>query len=99
MKLLLFFNPDRFLWIGPRDQPGREVLVAAAELVVGPPDDDAAVGLEAGMGAPKRVGLRVGKAQIGNLRFSYARHSIISPCKIHDVFAVHCSGGDPQGAG
>jgi plasmid stabilization system protein ParE len=67
-ELLLFFNPDRFLGVGPRDQARRLLLVAAAVLIAGPPDDDAAVGIKADIGAPKRVDLRLGKAQIGNLR-------------------------------
>jgi len=68
MQLLLFYNPDRFLRVSPCDQAGSLLLVAAAVLVAGPPDDDAVVGIKACIGAPKRVDLRVGKAQVGNLR-------------------------------
>jgi hypothetical protein len=49
VKPLLVFNPDRFTGVSLGNQPGREILVTAAELVAGPPDDDAAVGLEPGI--------------------------------------------------
>ncbi len=44
------------------------ILVTASIFVAGTPDEDPAVGIKAGISAPQRVNLSIGKTQIVNLR-------------------------------
>ena len=105
--VLLVFYRDHSPRVSPCDQAGRLLLVAAAVLVAGSPDDDAVVGIEAGIGAPKRVGLRVGKAQIGNFRLGIVQNLPVpvvprsqanriveaAPCKQHQQDLAHVAFG------